>query len=275
MRDEDCIRLLQAVLPRLGLRWAGYRRVRRTPCRRISRRMRELGLGDVTAYLAYLERAPAEWAALDALLHIPLSRLWRDRAVFDALASDLVPRLAGAALEGGRTTLRVWSAGCASGEEAYSLAILWEAAAPGDVRLRIVATDADPHLLERARRACFPSSSLAEVPPERREAAFERRGGLYCVRAPLREGVELRCQDVRREAPEGPFDLVLCRNLAFTYFEPALQDEVLARILAVLRPGGALVVGLHESLPAAAPGVAPWPGARGVYERRSLLPSTS
>jgi hypothetical protein len=76
--------------------------------------------------------------------------------------------------------------------------------------------------------------------------------------------VTFRCQDLRRELPEGAFDLVLCRNLAFTYFEPALQQETLARLLSRTRPGGALAIGLHESLPAGH-ALAPWPGIRCVY----------
>jgi chemotaxis protein methyltransferase CheR len=268
MRDAECVELLRWALPRLRLRWPGFRRVRRQVCRRVGRRLRELGLPDAPAYRAHLEAHPAEWERLDALCRISISRFFRDRSVFAALGARVLPVLAARARAQGRDELRAWSAGCASGEEAYSLAILWGASAPAGARLRIVATDADPQLLGRARRARYPASSLAELPPGQREAAFERRGALYGLRAPLREGVELRCQDVRREAPEGSFDLVLCRNLAFTYFEPALQAEVLARILAALRPGGALVIGLHESLPESAPGLAPWPGARAVYEKR-------
>jgi len=255
MRDEDCIRLLQAVLPRLGLRWAGYRRVRRTLCRRISRRMRELGLGDVTAYLAYLERAPAEWAALDALLHIPLSRLWRDRAVFDALASDLVPRLAGAALEGGRTTLRVWSAGCASGEEPYSVAILWrlgvQPSCPdaSGMRLELLATDADEAMIARARTGIYGRSSLRELPAPWRDAALEPERDLFRVRPAFREGVSFRIADIRAEMPPGPFDLILCRNMAFTYFSEDLQRRVLRGLRDRLVPGGLLVTGTHERPP--------------------------
>jgi chemotaxis protein methyltransferase CheR len=106
------------------------------------------------------------------------------------------------------------------------------------------------------------------VPADRLAAGLERREGLYCVRPELRGDVEFRCQDLRREAPEGFFDLVLCRNVAFTYFAADLQREVLARICDALRPGGALVIGLHESLPDEKGSLAPWPGARAVYERR-------
>jgi chemotaxis protein methyltransferase CheR len=271
MTDRECVELLRWALPRLRLRWEGFRRVRRQVCRRIGRRIRELGLGDAAAYRGRLEVDPAERERLDALCRIPISRCFRDRSVFEALETRVLPVLAERAVAAGRRTLSAWSAGCASGEEPYSLAILWSAALaarfPG-LRLRITATDADPRLLERARGACYRASSVREVPPERRAAGFERRGELYCVRPELREAVDLRCQDLRTELPPGRFDLIACRNLAFTYFEPEIQRTVLARIVARLRPGGALAIGLHESLPEAA-GLAPWPGARCVYERRS------
>ncbi len=271
MTDAECVELLRWALPRLRLRWPGFRRVRRQVCRRIRRRTRELGLPDAAAYRAHLEAHPAEWERLDAMCRISVSRFFRDRGVFAALETQVLPALAASALAADRRMLRVWSAGCGSGEEAYSLAILWRFALasrfPG-ILLQIVATDADARVLERARRACFRASSLKEVPPERRVAAFERRGDLYCVRPELREGIEFRCQDIRKELPEGPFDLVLCRNLVFTYFDSGLQREALARILDQLGPGAALSIGLHESLPDAA-GLAPWPGARAVYERRS------
>jgi chemotaxis protein methyltransferase CheR len=139
------------------------------------------------------------------------------------------------------------------------------------VRLEIVATDADARLIERARRACFRQSSLKELPHDLLADAFELRDGLYCIAPELRGAIAFRCQDLREAQPGGLFDLVLCRNLAFTYFEAGLRDAVLARILEHLRAGGALAIGLHESLPAA-PGLVPWPRARCVYERRDGAP---
>jgi chemotaxis protein methyltransferase CheR len=268
--DAECVALLRAALPRLGLRYAGFRRVRRQVCRRVARRMRELGIAESAAYRARLEADPAEWRRLDAMCRISISRWFRDRDVFAALETRVLPTLVDRARAAGRRTLGVWCAGCASGEEAYSLAALWAsslAARAPELRLAVVATDADPHLLERARRGCFRASSLREAPPAALAGALEPHGRGYVARAALREGIEFLCQDLREESPEGAFDLILCRNVAFTYFEDALQRDVLSRMLARLRPGGALVIGLHESLPPAAPELVPWPGARAVYER--------
>ena len=122
----------------------------------------------------------------------------------------------------------------------------------------------------RARAACYPASSLKRLPRAWREAAFERRNDGYCLHAAYRHGVEFLRQDIRNEMPEGPFDLILCRNLVFTYFDEAAQRDALRRLLERLCPGGALVIGSHETLPHGS-GLASWPGA----ERLPILRRSS
>jgi chemotaxis protein methyltransferase CheR len=270
--DDECVAFLQWALPRLGLRWAGFRRVRRQVCRRIRRRLAALGLDGLAAYRAHLESHPGEWGALDAFCRIPISRFYRDRAVFEALARLVLPELARAARERGAAEIRAWSAGCASGEEPYSLSLAWELGARGRfpaLSLRILATDTDPRLLARARRACYPPSSLRELPAGWRSAAFEEAGGLWQLRHGFREGVEFREQDLRDRMPDERFDLVLCRNLAFTYFDPAHQRAALDGLVARLLPGGALAIGSHEALPQHGPELAPWAGASAVFRLRA------
>ncbi len=265
MTDAECVAFLRWALPRLGMRWAGFRRVRRQVCRRMAKRLRELELSDPAAYRVHLEAYPEEWPVLDGLCRIPISRFFRDRGMWQALAREALPVLAA-----GTRELRVWSAGCASGEEPYTLAILWQAELAGrfpDVRLRVVASDAEPHLLERARRGLYGWSSLKEVPPALRDAAFEREDHAFRLREALRSGIDFVCQDIRRAQPDGPFGLILCRNLAFTYFDEAGQREVLDALTARTAPGGALVIGAHERLPVPAPGFEPWLEARGIYRR--------
>jgi len=252
MKDSDCVAFLQSSLPALGLRWTGFRRVRRQVCKRIARRLRALGLADLDAYRVRLKTDPAEPGVLDSLCRITISRFWRDRTLFDALGTEVLPRLARRAA--GRTDRRVhaWSAGCASGEEPYSLALLWRfRIAPrfSGVALSIVATDADAHMLTRARRACYAPATLRELPPGWAATAFRRAGRQLCLQAPYRAGVRFLEQDIRRAMPDGPFDLVLCRNLAFTYFDAAGQRAVLGGIAARLAAGGYLAIGGHETLP--------------------------
>lgn len=254
MTDAECVDFLQWALPRLGLRWEGFRRVRRQVCRRISRRTRQLGLRGTDAYRAYLESDEQEWDVLAGLCRVTISRFWRDRAVFEVLRDEVLPELG--------PTVSAWSAGCASGEEPYSLVL---AAAEARVEIDVMATDVDPVLLERARSACYPESSLRDLPAGLRARAFDDG----CLRARYHEPVHFLRHDVRDGAPDGPFDLVLCRNLVFTYFADELQREIGGELAWSLRPGGALVVGSHEALPEGLKGVEPWPEARGVY--RSAL----
>jgi chemotaxis protein methyltransferase CheR len=269
MTQTDCIAFLQWALPRLERSWAGYRKVQGIVCKRLKRRLQQLGLDSLAVYRGHLETHPEEWAAFDSLLAIPISRFYRDRGVFACLESDVLPTLAQQALDQSRRTLVCWSAGCASGEEPYTLAIVWRRrlqAAFAQLRLEVVATDGDAALLDRARAGCYNPSSLKEMPPDLREAALEARGDLLCLRAPLDE-VEFVEQDLRRKMPDRLFDLILCRNVVLTYYAPPVQRQLLAGILARLRPGGALVVGIHESVPEPMPKLTPWPGARSVYRR--------
>jgi chemotaxis protein methyltransferase CheR len=256
MSDAECVDFLQWALPRLRLRWAGFRKVRRQVCRRISRRLAELRLADAAGYRAFLERHPEEWALLDGFCRVTISRFWRDRAVFDALRADVLPALG--------PTVSAWSAGCASGEEPYSLVL---AAADGGVAITVLATDVDAALLERARAARYPDSSLRDLPATLRERAFDDG----CLRPEYRAPVEFVRHDVRAGAPDGPFDVVLCRNVVFTYFCEESQREVGRRLVASLRPRGALVVGAHEAPPDA--GLVPWPGASGVWRSDGVLRS--
>ncbi len=254
MRNEDCVCFLQWCLPRLGLRWPGYRKVRRTLCKRLGRRLRELGLGDLAAYRAFLLERPEEWARLDAFCRIPISRFYRDRGVFDHIGQNVLPELAAAATARGDREVRCWSAGCASGEEVYTLRILWDLSVRPihpEVRLRLLGTDVDAAVLRRAEAARYRGGSLKELPAAWLDAAFTRDGELFALRPAFRRDVAFREQDVRREQPDGPFGLVLCRNLGFTYFAAAAQEALRRTIETRLEAGGYLVIGAHEQLPAA------------------------
>lgn len=268
MKDEDCVRFLQWALPRLHMRWAGFRKVRGQVCKRISRRMEEIGCSDTEAYRGRLAGDEKEWQVLDGLCRITISRFYRDRPVFDALRTIVLPELARRALERNASSLRCLSAGCASGEEPYTVSILWRVElceAFPQLPLEIVATDTDPVLLARARRGCYPESALRDLPRRFREEAFTPAGEELCLSERFREPVDFRLEDVRRALPQGVFDLLLCRNLVFTYFEPSLQREIQERLLEKIRPGGALVVGERETpLPV---GLEPWIDRSGIYRK--------
>ena len=256
MNDADCVGFLQWALPQLHMRWPGFRRVRKQVCKRIQRRLDELGCADVGRYRGMLQSHPEEWPVLDALCRVTVTRFHRDKQVFARLLSEVLPELAQAARARRADRLRVWCAGCASGEEPYTLSIAWRlelAARFADVSLDVLATDADAGLLARAAQAGYGWSAVRNLPPSWREAAFDRQDERYCLKQEFKPAVRFLRQDVRSESPPGAFDLVFCRNLAFTYFDQAVQVRVAETIHERLLPGGVLVLGVRETLPAGTP----------------------
>ena len=252
MSDRNCIDFLQWALPRLGYRWPGFRKVRGQVCKRIRRRMQAFGLPDFTAYRVHIEREPEEWAILDSFCRITISRFYRDKAVFQTIGTIMFLDLAARGADEKRA-VRCWAIGCASGEEVYTLRILRDCAIAGtrsNVGLSLLGTDADDRILHRASAGCYPAGSLKDLPEELTKRCFETRGGQFCVKPEHRHGITFARQDIRREMPDGPFDLVLCRNVVMTYFEPALQISLMRQISARLVAGGYFVIGAHEALPA-------------------------
>jgi chemotaxis protein methyltransferase CheR len=257
----------------LGLAWHGFRlrRIRRRVYGRIEERIRQLALPDIGAYRTYLEGDPGEWAVLDSLCWIPISRFYRDKAVFQFLERPVLHALASKAIERGETELRCWSAGCAAGEEPYTVAMIWQlrvAAGFPTLRLRVVATDIDPAMISRARAGCYPAYSVKDVPADIAARGFLTSPGGSCVRDEFRRDVELVEQDIRRVMPDGGFHLILCRNLVLTYFEETLQRDLVERVIERLLPSGVVIFGHTESIPAGVRGLEPWSVRLRIYRRR-------
>jgi chemotaxis protein methyltransferase CheR len=271
------IEFLQATLPRLELRWPGFRKVRGQVIKRLKRRLKALHLQHLAAYTAYLNTHPAEWGVLDQMCRISISRFYRDKGVFATLQETVLPELAEQVRASDATVLRCWSAGCASGVEAYTVQLLWHLSLAWkfpDIQLEIMATDADPHLLERARQGRYSRGSLKDLPPRWLEEGFDRRGDVDVVRDTFRERIGFAAQDIRCELPAGPFHLVLCRNLVLTYFAEPVQRAVLTRMATRLAPGGILLVGKHETLPSAHPDFAPCADRQGVFRKVNMAMAT-
>jgi chemotaxis protein methyltransferase CheR len=234
--------------------------------------MRDLSLVNYSAYRARLEDDPSEWRVLDECCHITISRFFRDIGIFEVVRRRLLPDIAARAKREGRDA-QVWSAGCASGEEAYTVKILWDfevaTAYPG-IALSIVASDVDQTMLARAREGCFEPTSLQDLPPTLIEQGFDLLDSCYCIKPEHRKGIEFLDQDLRTETPAARlFDLILCRYVAFTYFAVPLQRKVLASMLKRLRPQGFLVIGTHEQLPGDVPGLAALDNAPKIFQKRA------
>ena len=248
---SECISFLQWALPQLEMQWSGFRKVHKQVCKRIKRRIKSLGLGNVEDYKNYLISHEAEWNLLDEMCRITISRFYRDWDVFDFLTDELLPTLARQASTENRP-LRCWTAGCASGEEPYTLALIayfnLEKQFP-DLDFNIVATDIDAHLLHRAKIGCFSLGSLKGLSEEWLNEAFVKKDQQYCILNAIAKNVDWMQQDIRKSQPSGRFDLILCRYLVATYFDSSLQIAVFNRLSNLLRSGGYLILGRKEILP--------------------------
>jgi len=270
MEDECCVRFLQWALPQLHKRWPGFRKVRKQVCKRLQRRISELELTHIDAYRGYLQVHTEEWPVLDHLCRVTVSRFYRDKVVLEHVRTNVLPELAQAAIASGDAVLRGWSAGCAMGEEAYSLVLIWENTIGADfpqLGIQVVGSDIDEVLLQRARRACYSFGSIKALPDTWLMTAFTREHDEYCLEARLRSKVIFIKQDIRGKLDTGPFHIVFCRNMAFTYFENGLQLEILEYIHSSLVDGGALVIGGHESLPDGYRGFEQWSTLRAVFRK--------
>lgn len=269
--DEEWVRFLQWALPRMQMRWPGFRKVRRRVTKRIRKRMEALHLADVAAYQDYLQDHPEEWSRLDELCRVTISRFYRDRMAFTLLEDELLPTLAGALSAAGETRLRIWSAGCASGEEPYSLLLSWEErlrARFPQIRPELLATEVDDRLLRRCLAACYAFGSLKNLPEGWLERHFNRRDDEYCLHETFKRHVRFLRHDLRDGPPDGPFHLILCRNLAFTYYDEPLQRRIASQLHRQLLPGGLLMLGVHESLPEGVEGFECLSAKLAVYRRR-------
>ena len=268
--DPQGIEFLQWCLPRLGLRWLGFRKIRGRLYKRLKRRLHELGLPSLAAYQSYLADHAEEWPLLSSLCWMPITRFYRDRNVFQLLETEILPQLVQLVSAGGENQLRCWSAGCASGEEPHTLEILWQqqfVQRNPTLEFSVVATDIDPQAIQRAQRGCYHWSSMKELPAEWKRDAFDVSGEELCLKDEYRSGVTFLVQDLRDNDPNGMFHLILCRNLAFTYFDEASQQNTLRRLLNKLTPGGALIIGKLETLPEVGTQLVEWFPHSGVYRK--------
>lgn len=252
MKDSDCVNFLQWALPQMQMQWSGFRKVRGQVCKRIDRRLSTFSFNDVGSYREYLQTHVEEWSELSNLCRVTISRFYRDSKVFSSLQKEYLPQQLNKISKEGKTTLNIWCVGCGLGEEPYTISILWQQylskAFPG-CAIEILATDADDRLIQRAAIACYSYSSVKNLPETLLNIAFTQQDEKYCLKSEYQQNIEFKCHDVRCKFPNKNFNVILCRNLVFTYYDIKLQKRVLADIRQHLTPNGLLVVGVHERLP--------------------------
>jgi two-component system, chemotaxis family, CheB/CheR fusion protein len=229
-----------------GFDFTGYKRSSLE--RRIAKRMTQVGTSDYIEYVDRLEVDPDEFAALFDTLLINVTGFYRDPQTWDYLAEEIIPKLL--ADTGDASSVRVWCAGCATGEETYTLAIaLAEALGEREFseRVKIYATDADENALVQARAAIYSAKQVEAVPPELLERYFERIDERFAFRRDLRRVVIFGRNDLVQDAPISRIDLLACRN-TLMYFNAETQSRVLQRFNFALNPWGYLLLGKSEML---------------------------
>ena len=239
-------RLLDFLKRNRGFDFTGYKRT--TLQRRVQRRMETVGVESYAAYLDLLESDTDEFTQLFNTLLINVTRFFRDETPWTFLSEEILPTLL--SRRGDASTVRVWSAGCASGEEAYTLAmVLAEALGPDRFRerVKIYATDVDDDALATARSAVYSEKQVADVPEPLRDKYFEKIDGRFIFTKDLRRSVIFGRNDLVQDAPISRIDLLVCRN-TLMYFNSATQALILARFHFALADHGVLFLGRAETL---------------------------
>jgi two-component system CheB/CheR fusion protein len=244
-RELGRILTLLRTRTRYDFRW--YRK--RMLARRIQRRMRLNHIETVTDYLPYLREHPEEVKQLTRDLLISVTSFFRDADAYRVLETEIVPKVL--ELKRPDVSARVWVPGCATGEEAYSIAMVFLeriSASESKGTLRVFATDADEHALDVGRQGVYPESVTADVAPERLQRFFVRADdNCYRVCKELRDSMTFAAQNLLLDAPFSKLDLISCRNVLI-YLEPEIQKKVIALFHMALNEGGYLWLGPSETI---------------------------
>ncbi|MGI4737108.1 MAG: CheR family methyltransferase, partial [Janthinobacterium lividum] len=231
---------------RTGHDFSNYKQA--TLLRRIERRINVRSLPDLPSYAAYLQQNPDESQALLKDLLISVTNFFRDKKPFQALEQEVVPALF--YNKQADSTIRIWVAGCATGEEAYSLAMLMAERTlrmPDAPKVQLFATDIDEAAIATAREGLYTLNDAADVSPERLRRFFTKEGDSYRIQRELREMVLFANHNFLKDPPFSRLDLVTCRNVLI-YLNHTAQERVMETFHFALRPGGFLFLGSSESV---------------------------
>jgi two-component system CheB/CheR fusion protein len=259
-------RLLFILRTRTGHAFSQYKQS--TVLRRVERRQTLQGFTSLAEYTAFLERTPEEAEALFHDLLIGVTKFFRDPASFAALEAQAIPALLARATK--EVPVRVWCAGCSTGEEAYTLAILLQeglARLEAPPAVQIFATDIDARAIATARAGLYAESIAADLTPERLARCFTREpGGGYRVSRSLRNMIVFSEQDLIKDPPFSKLDLISCRNLLI-YLSSELQRRIIPLFHYALNPGGFLFQGNSESVGGADQIFSPLDRKANLYQR--------
>ncbi len=238
--------LLDVLKASRGFDFSGYKRA--SLVRRVRRRMQVAGVESYPEYVELLQRDPAEFDRLFNTILINVTTFFRDGVPWQFLSEEVLPRIV--EQKPPDEQIRVWSAGCASGQEPYTLAMVLAESIGIDQflkRVKIYATDLDDEALTYARHGVYTAKEIDPVPDLLRERYFEQHGGLYSFKKALRRCVIFGRNDLVDDAPISKIDLLVCRN-TLMYFDSRTQGKILQRFRFALRDGGFLFLGKAETL---------------------------
>ena len=242
--ERELGRLLEFIHEARGFDFGGYKRT--SLRRRLEKRMSEVEVEGTNNYQDYLETHPDEFPALFDTVLINVTGFFRDRPAWSYLEEEVV----GPLVRDGTDPIRVWCAGCATGEEAYTIAMILAEALGEQAfreRVKIYATDADESALAHARHATYSSHAVKGVPADLLERYFDAGAQDYTFRADLRRSVIFGRNDLLQDAPISRVDLLLCRN-TLMYFTAEAQSRILRRFNFALTERGFLFLGRSEIL---------------------------
>lgn len=242
--DRELEDLLLFIRDSRGFDFTGYKRSSLT--RRIRKRMHEIQITDYLDYRDLLESNAEEFGHLFNTILINVTSFFRDVEAWQYLQREVLPEL----IANSNDEIRIWSAGCSSGEETYSLAIAFAEALGVEEcakRVKLYGTDVDEEALREARAGAYPAKALAPLSRELRDRYFEPIGDRFVFRADLRRRVIFGRHDITRDAPISRLDLLVCRN-TLMYFNAEAQSHILDRFRFALREGGFLFLGKAELL---------------------------
>ncbi len=243
--DEELDQLLQKLFNERGFDFRDYKKV--SLRRRIQKRLDELKISTYPEYERYLDEHQGEYVKLFETLLINVTEFFRDPDAWKIIEENVLPDIIARKKKG--DSIRVWSAGCASGEEPYSVGILLAEAlgnAIHDYEIKIYATDIDENALAEARRGVYRPDKLKNVSPDRLKKYFSKEDDAYKIDRSIRQMVAFGRQDLTSDAPISHLDLLVCRNVLI-YFNAQLQNKLLYRFNFALNQGGYVFFGKSES----------------------------
>jgi two-component system, chemotaxis family, CheB/CheR fusion protein len=264
-RNPGLEEVLRKIVQARSFDFRSYKRG--TLLRRIERRMQDRGSRTIRDYAALLDRDPSEYDALISSMLIKVTSFFRDPEVWDALSAKVLPRMLSEKRSG--EEIRAWCAGCATGEEAFSLAItLAEVLGPSfhTQDVKVFGTDVDEKAIAYARKAHYTKEQVKSIPQRLRNEYFLEEDEGYTVRKEIRRNVVFGVNNLVNDAPISRLDVLLCRNV-FIYLDSALQKRALARFHYALRRGGILILAKSELIPFAARIYEPVDLTRRIYRK--------